>query len=165
MAAGLADHIWTCDEIAALLDYATGVASRLDNAPFVPGTPTSAYPTVDDFAVEPVSTGLLGLHMRWTSRSLGVLTDFAWWDDLERSGNRLDEKEWSAAWTADEPYVDADMDWAFMAWFDGGFLYVHSGPAFDELVWYRVPRQEFASAMARFRESVTRALMHARTHR
>ena len=164
MAAPPADYPWTGPGSLSSATKLSGMARRFDNAPFVPGTSASAYPTVDDFGVEPVSAGPLGLHMRWTSLSLGVLTDFPWWDNLERVGNWLDEEEWSAAWTADEPYVDADMDWAFTAWLDGEFLYVHSGPAFDEMVWYRVPRQEFATAIANFRESVTAALMHARNH-
>ena len=108
----------------------------------------------DDFRVEVVATEDFGIQMRWASPTLGQLTPFFLWDHLDRPGSHVDEADWHRPWTQDEPYVDADQNWAFIAWVHEGFVYVHSGPGFEELSWYRVPGDVFTAELAKFRQVI-----------
>lgn len=124
-----------------------------DNRPWREGTSLDAYPTIADFTVEPVldRAGLFGVQMQWVSATHGTLSVFPWWDHLERPGSRLDEEDWSVAWTKEHPFIDADQNFAIEMWTADDHVYIHSGLGLDDANWYRVPLARFESEIARFR--------------
>jgi hypothetical protein len=121
------------------------------------GTPL-AFRTITDFVIDPVESGAFGVQMRWLSATEGVLTTFPWWDHLELHGNRLEEADWTRPWTIDDPYADADQDWAFLAWVADGFVYVRSGTDVGVLTEYRVPCDAFERAVSEFRAGLEERL-------
>lgn len=128
--------------------------------PGVKGHDLSSDPfaTIADIQVEPVLTEQFGVQMAWRSPSMGLLTVFYWWDNLEHDP-RLDDPDWWPVGTASEPFFDADQDWVFECWADEEFVYVQEG--FDIMSWerrFRVPRKVFLAAwqdgVRRIKESV-----------
>lgn len=60
-----------------------------DNRPWQVGTPLDAYPTITDFTIEPAPDvpAMFGVHMQWISPTHGILSDFHWWDHLDKPGS------------------------------------------------------------------------------
>jgi hypothetical protein len=107
------------------------------------------FPTIEDLEIEPLLTEYFGVQMVWRSASLGVVTEFPWWDNLERNA-RLDDPTWWPVGTVSQPYVDAEQNWTFMCWEDDDFVYVLQGHDFAS--WerrFRVPTDTFRSAWRR----------------
>ncbi len=114
------------------------------------GTPL-AFRAITDFVIDPVQTVAFGVQMRWRSATQGLLTEFPWWDHLELHGSRLAESDWTRPWTLDNPFVDADQNWFFLAWVADESVYVASGADAGALTGYRVSCDAFERAVSEFR--------------
>jgi len=127
-----------------------------DNRPWREGTPLDAYPTIADFTVEPAPDvpAMFGVQMWWVSSTRGILSVFPWWDHLELPGSRLDDEEWIKPWTEDDPFLDADQNFAVRLWVVDDYVYVVSGLSLLEATWYRVPVTRFKAELIRFRSSL-----------
>lgn len=127
--------------------------TRFDNRPWQTETPLDAYPTIADFTVEaaPDVPAMFGVQMRWVSPTHGILSEFPWWDHLDKPGSRLVEDYWAGEWSEERPFVDADQDFWINMWVADDHVYVVSGLGPGDSNWYRVPRARFDSELARFR--------------
>lgn len=110
------------------------------------------FPLVEDFSVEAEWADSLGVHMHWTSASLGPLTWFPWWDHLELD-DKLMDRDRPPVGTWEDPFYDADQCWEFYAWDDGEHVYVATGAEPGQIDGaYRVPRETF---LTEWRDGVT----------
>jgi hypothetical protein len=112
-----------------------------------------AFPIIDDFKVEIFNTKtFMGFHLRFTSKNLGVLTGFPWWDNVDDMMTQA--KGFTPLGTIDKPFEDADESWQILIWEYENFVYIMEGeePACKEFqVWFKIDKNVFLNEWDEFK--------------
>jgi len=112
----------------------------------------SKFPIIDDFKILLTDhKRKMGIHIRYQSTSLGILSSFPWWDNVDKDlvGMTIDRVPLGSI---NQPYDDLEQGWQLVIWEKKDYVYIIEGSEpccweFD--CWYRVDKRTYISEWER----------------
>ena len=107
-----------------------------------------SFPLITDFKIVVRGESEFGANVYYTSKSLGLLSSFLNWDDVEVKLQTMKIEEIPLG-TTEKPDNDIEQGWELDIWEKDEFVYVIEGsePCTNQFeVWYRVRKEDYIKA-------------------